>query len=117
VTDTAVREAFATLEQAFADPACETGDLEPGVRALQELLIARKNAEAERRDEIIEQGRKRWGRNYALTSDETGEVISAYDSDGSVIAREDWDAFRDYVIADRQAWADAGREAADRWCR
>lgn len=101
MTDTAVREAFETLEHAFADPACGTSDLETGVRALQQLLITRKNAETERRNEIIEQGRERWGRGCKLTMNkQTGEWVEVLDSHGNVVPREDWDAFLAHQAAE-----------------
>lgn len=114
MTDTAIREAFATLEQALADPDCETGDLESGVRTLQRLLVDRKNAETERRNEVIEQGRERWGRGHRLTMNkETGEWVEVLDTRGNPVPRDEWDTFRAYHRAESEAW----HEAADRWHR
>lgn len=55
--------------------------------------------EAERRAQIIEDGRARWGRGYKLVYDSEENLTAVFDDDGHPVPAEDWGAFQAYHAA------------------
>ena len=91
-----------------------SGDVDAGWERLARIVEQKRADRIDQRNDIIKSGRRRWGSGSKLTTNaESGEWTEVVDGHGDMVPREDWEAFRAYLDAERQDRSDMIRNS--RW--